>query len=131
MRLEGEAEAAATRARGEAEAETLRLRADAFERYGQAATAQMVVDVLPQLARELAAPMSAIKDLTVISNDGAGQLSRSVANNLQETLEVVRRTTGLDVLGMLRSGTGAQVSAPDGARNGAVDGAGERAGAGS
>jgi len=123
VRLEGEAEAAATRARGEAEAETLRLRADAFERYGQAATAQMVVDVLPQLARELAAPMSAIKDLTVISNDGAGQLSRSVASNLQETLEVVRRTTGLDVLAMLRPGAGARVSAPDDVRTSAVDGA--------
>ena len=94
----------ADRARGEAEAETLRLRAEAFERYGQAATTQMVVEMLPSMARELAAPMAAITDLTVISNDGAGQLSRSVANNLHETLEVVRRTTGLDVQALLQRG---------------------------
>lgn len=102
VRLEGEADAAAILAKGEAEAETLRRRAEAFEQYGQAAMAQMVVDMLPALARELAAPLGAIDDLTVISNDGAGQLSRSVASNLQETLEVVRRTTGLDVIGLLR-----------------------------
>ncbi len=104
LAAEGEAEAAAIRARGEAEAETLRARAEAFERYGQAATTQMVVEMLPQMARELAAPMAAISDLTVISNDGAGQLSRSVANNLHETLEVVKRTTGLDVQALLARG---------------------------
>ncbi|MFB9375382.1 flotillin family protein [Kineococcus gynurae] len=101
-RLEGEAEGAAIRARGEAEAETMRLRAEAFEQYGEAALAQMVVDVLPQVARELAAPMSAISDLTVISTDGASQLSHQVGRNLTETLEIVRRTTGLDVQDLLR-----------------------------
>ena len=110
-RADPQAEAAAIRARGEAEAETLRLRAEAFERYGQAATTQMVVEVLPQMARELAAPIAAITDLTVISKDGAGQLSRSVADNLQETLEVVRRTTGVDVQALLSRG-GANGRAP-------------------
>ncbi len=117
-RLEGEAEAAAIRARGEAEAETMRLRAEAFEKYGDAAVAQMVTDVLPQVARELAAPMAAIDDLTVISTDGASQLARSVGTNLTETLEVVKRTTGLDLqelLGRLtpRDGaTGASAAGP-------------------
>nr|WP_308469999.1 SPFH domain-containing protein [Kineococcus rubinsiae] len=100
-RLEGEAEGAAIRSRGEAEAETMRLRADAFEQYGDAALAQMVTDVLPQVAHELAAPMAAISDLTVISTDGASALSRNVTANLSETLELVRRTTGLDVRSLL------------------------------
>ena len=64
----------------------MRLRSDSFERYGEAALAQMVVEVLPKVAHELAAPLASIDDLTVISNDGAGQLSRSVGANLHETL---------------------------------------------
>lgn len=112
VRSEGESDAAAIRARGEAEAETLQRRAEAFEQYGQAAISQMVIEMLPQLARELAAPLASIDDLTVISNDGAGQLSRSVAGNLHETLEVVKRTTGLDVLALLHSDGGDLVDKP-------------------
>ncbi len=119
VRAEGEADAAAIRARGEAEADTQRLRAEAFERYGQAATTQMVVEALPLVARELAAPMASIKDLTVISTDGASALSRNVASNLTETLELVKRTTGLDVGALLRrAGNGAGDAAGTGGARG-------------
>jgi flotillin len=50
--------------------------------------------------------MAAISDLTVISTDGASQLSRQVGSNLSETLEVVKRTTGVDVTELLRNLTG-------------------------
>jgi flotillin len=102
-RLEGEAEAAATEARGRAEALARRESAAAFRDYGDAARLQMLLDVLPEVAEALAKPLGSISDLTVISNDGAGHLSRSVAGNLQETLETVRRTTGVDLVGLLRS----------------------------
>jgi flotillin len=57
--------------------------------------------VLPDVADALARPLGSISDLTVISNDGAGHLSRSVAGNLHETLETVRRTTGVDLRSLL------------------------------
>ncbi len=113
-RLEGEARAAATEAEGRAEATARRESADAFAEYGDAARLQMVVEVLPSVAEALAAPIGAIKDLTVISNDGAGQLSRSVAGNLHETLETVRRTTGVDLLSLVK-GAADSGPAPDGA----------------
>jgi len=116
-RLEGEAEAAAEEARGRAqaaaaeakgraEAAARRELAEAFAGYGEAARLQMVVEVLPEMARALAEPLGSIDDLTVISNDGAGALSRSVAGNLHETLETVRRTTGLDLRSLLGGGDG-------------------------
>ncbi|QTE30874.1 flotillin family protein [Pengzhenrongella sicca] len=109
--LEGEAEAAAVQALGHAQAQARKESAAAFEQYGEAARLQLVVEVLPEMAKALAAPLGSIKDLTVISNDGAGALSRSVANNLQETLETVRRTTGVDVVGILK-GFGDLAQAP-------------------
>ncbi|MEJ5867255.1 SPFH domain-containing protein [Pseudokineococcus sp. 5B2Z-1] len=106
-RLEGESEAAAIEAKGRAEAAARRELAEAFAGYGDAARLQMVVDVLPEMARALAEPLGSIDDLTVISNDGAGALSRSVAGNLHETLETVRRTTGVDLTSLLGgSGSG-------------------------
>jgi flotillin len=106
-RLEGEAQAASIEARGRAEAAARQQAAEAFARYGDAARLQMLVDVLPEMAAALAEPLKGIDGLTVISNDGAGHLSKSVANNLTETLETVRRTTGVDLLGLLagRNGT--------------------------
>jgi flotillin len=104
-RLEGEAQATAIEARGRADALARKESAAAFEQYGDAARLQMVVEVLPAMAEALAAPLGSISDLTVISNDGAGQLSRSVANNLHETLETVLRTTGVDIRAMLKSAT--------------------------
>jgi len=131
-RLEGEAEAAATEARGRAEAANLAARgraeaaarresAEAFASYGEAARLQMVVDVLPAMAEALARPLGSIDDLTVISNDGAGALSRSVAGNLHETLETVRRTTGVDVLGLLQGATSSSGTGSGGA-NGSSSG---------
>ncbi|MEJ5914304.1 flotillin family protein [Pseudokineococcus sp. 1T1Z-3] len=123
QRLEGEAEAAAIEAKGRAEAAARRELAEAFAGYGDAARLQMLVDVLPEMASALAAPLGSIDDLTVISNDGAGALSRSVAGNLHETLETVRRSTGIDLLGLLGSEKGS------GADKGSSNGSG-RSGAG-
>ena len=57
-RAEGEATAAATLAVGQAEAEAMDKRADAFAHYNDAAVLQMLIEVLPQIAKEVAAPIA-------------------------------------------------------------------------
>lgn len=53
MRAEGDAQAASILATGEAEAEAMNKRADAYARYNEAAVLEMLVKVLPQVAREV------------------------------------------------------------------------------
>lgn len=106
VRLEGEAEAASILAKGNAESEALSARAEALARYGDAAKMELMINMLPKMAAEIARPMSAISDLTVISNDGAGALAKSVGTNLQETFAVIERTTGLDLAAILGSAGG-------------------------
>ncbi|WP_078843315.1 flotillin family protein [Streptomyces albus] len=101
VRLEGEAEAAAVAAHGAAEAEAMHKKADAFERYGDAAVLQMLVEVLPQVVAKAAEPMAAIDKLTVISTDGAGKLPRAVADNVAQGMELLGSTTGIDLAAML------------------------------
>lgn len=103
VRGEGEAEASAILAKGQAEAEAMDKRADAFARYNDAAVLQMLIDVLPSVAREVAAPISAIDKLTVISSDGAGSLPRQVTDNLVQTIELLKNTTGLDLDALIKS----------------------------
>ena len=46
--------------------------------YNEAAVLQMLVEVLPQVAEKVAAPMAAIDKLTVVSTDGAGAVPKQV-----------------------------------------------------
>jgi len=71
VRAEGEAAGAAILAKGQAEAQAMELRAQSYSHYNQAAVLEMLVSVLPAMAREVAAPMGQIEKLTVISTDGA------------------------------------------------------------
>lgn len=100
-RAEGDAEAAAILARGEAEAEAMNKRADAFARYNEAAVLQMLVEVLPQVAEKVAAPMAGIDRLTVVSTDGAGEMPKQVTNGVVQTMELIKNTTGVDLSKLL------------------------------
>ena len=62
----------------------------------------MLIEVMPKVAAELARPMAGIDKLTVISTDGAGELPRQVSNNLVQTMELLKSTTGLDIESLIQ-----------------------------
>ncbi len=97
VRAEGEATASAIAAKGTAEAEAMHKKADAYGRYNQAAVLEMLVSVLPSIAKEVAAPMASIDKLTVISADGANELPKQVGTNVVQVLEMLKSTTGIDL----------------------------------
>lgn len=99
--LEGRAEAEAILARGRAEAEAMRLKAEAFAKYGDAAVLDLLVQVLPEVVSAASAPMREIDKLTVISTDGASSLSKSVANNVAQGLQLGTDLTGVDLKALL------------------------------
>ncbi|MHA7189133.1 flotillin family protein [Arthrobacter sp. MDT2-16] len=97
----GEAEAGSAEARGKAEAAGIAAQAEAYEKFNQAAILSKVLEVLPAMAREIAAPMAAIDTMTVVSNDGASQLSKNVSSGVHQTTQMVKDTTGLDIIALL------------------------------
>ena len=102
---EGAAQASSIAAVGQAEAEAMDKKAAAFANYNDAAVLQMLIEVLPLVAREIAAPMGAIDKLTVISTDGAGQLPKQVTANVVQTLEMLKDTTGVDLQSLVHKFT--------------------------
>ena len=97
VRAEGEAAAAAILAKGNAEAAAMEKKAEAYSHYNQAAVLEMLVRVLPDVAREVAAPMGNIEKLTVISADGANELPKQVGQNVVQVMEMLKNTTGIDL----------------------------------
>lgn len=100
--LEGEAEAAATRARGAAEAQALDEKAKAFAQFSDAAVLDLLVRVLPDVVREASAPLGNVDKLTLISTDVASDLTRTVARNVEQGMQIGSDLTGVDVSALLR-----------------------------
>jgi len=115
--LEGNAEAGITFTKGEAEAKALALRAEAFQKFNEAAVIQTVLGMLPEIVRAAAEPMSAIDNLTVLSNDGASELVRNTTRTVTEATATVKGLTGLDVPALISNAMG-------GASSGGVRGRG-------
>src|SRR5699024_6504699 len=92
----GEAEASAILAKGDAEAETTRARAEAYKQFNDAAVLAQVLEVLPNVANELASPYSNIENLSVFSTDGEAKIGQNISVGLAQVLDMVKSTTGVD-----------------------------------
>ncbi|CAM9960153.1 flotillin-2 isoform X1 [Lethenteron reissneri] len=92
----GEAEAAAIEAIGRAEAEEMRLKAEAYKQYGKAAITSMVLDALPKIAAEVAAPLQKIDEIVILGGDG-NRTTTEVTRLLAELPATVHALTGIDL----------------------------------
>ena len=118
VKAEGLAEAAAIEARGAAEAAATKAAAEAVAQQSEALLQMRVIDALPLIARELAAPMSNIDNLTVVSTDGASQLARNAVSGITEVDAMLSSTMGLgirELLGSIVGGTAAGTAIARGA----------------
>ncbi|MCG3135016.1 MAG: Inner membrane protein YqiK [Planctomycetes bacterium] len=104
-RARGLAQAEVIRAQGEAEAEAMRKKAEAWREYGEAAIVQTIVEVLPQLAKHVAEPLSKIDKMVVVSTGGRGagasKITQDVADIVASLPPVVEGLTGVDLQKLL------------------------------
>eukprot|EP00053_Salpingoeca_punica_P009939 m.89559 g.89559 ORF g.89559 m.89559 type:complete len:451 (+) comp15227_c0_seq1:136-1488(+) len=98
----GAAEAFSIKSKGEAEAFAMKSRASAYKSYGDAAVMSMVLESLPKIAAEVAAPLARTKEIVVMgasSGDTAGQVTQ-LLGTLQPAVQAL---TGVDIAKSLRT----------------------------
>lgn len=107
LALKGQAEADALLAKGTAEAEAMQKKADAYKQYTNAAMLEMMIKVLPEVAKEVAAPLSQIDKITIIG--GGDNNNLGVANNVPQAMayafNAMQEATGIDMREIVKANT--------------------------
>ena len=109
VRLIGASEARAIEAVGRAEAEKMRMKASAYKQYGDAAIMALVLEALPQIAAEVAAPLAKTDEIVLLG--GADKTTSEVNKLLGQLPPAVQALTGVDVTGALGKIPGATMKA--------------------
>lgn len=99
---QAEKEAEAIRRKGEAEAEAIRMKAEAMRLYGQAAMLEMVVDKLPDIAKNISEPLSKTEKIIMFGEGGATRMAKDTAGTMLQTFEAVKEAVGLDIPQLLK-----------------------------
>lgn len=108
IRARGEAEAEAAKAKLLAEAEGMEKKAEAYAKYNNAAVIEMMVQIMPQMAAEIAKPLSTIDKVNIYGGadgNGIGQLSGTSATVMQQVFDTMSEATGVDFREILRAQT--------------------------
>ncbi|MDE5820739.1 MAG: flotillin family protein [Lachnospiraceae bacterium] len=107
IRKVGEAEAAAIQAKGLAEAEAMEKKAEAYAKYNKAAVAEMMIQVLPEVAAKIAEPLGQIDKITIIGGEGSANGVEQVAGNVPAVMaklfESMKETTGIDLAEIVKA----------------------------
>ena len=105
-RAKGVAEAEAIRAKGLAEAEAMEKKAEAYQKYNNAAMAEMLIDVLPEIAAKISEPLSQIDKITIIGgSEGVGDMAGNVPAVMAKLFESMKETVGIDLADIMKAGT--------------------------
>ena len=109
IEAKGKAEAEAIRLKGIAEAEAMEKKAEAYQKYNGAAMAEMMISIMPQLAAEIAKPISAIDKVTIYGGgNGDGSVSQVSGNMpviMKQVFDTMSEATGVDLREILRANT--------------------------
>jgi flotillin len=96
----GLAEAAVIEAQGKATAEAMRVKAESFKQYNEAAVIEMIVRVLPEVAGKISEPLAKTERMVIINSGtgpggGASKLTGDVTTIISQLPPVLESLTGV------------------------------------
>ena len=108
-RAKGLAEAEAIKAKGLAEAEAMEKRAEAYRKYNSAAIVEMMIKIMPEMASEIAKPLSQIDSINIYGTgdggSGAAQISGNMPVVMKQVFDTMSQATGVDLSEIIRANT--------------------------
>src|SRR5262245_2265914 len=99
-KAKGLAQAAIIEAQGKATAEATRLKAEAFQKYNEAAVIELLVKVMPEIAGKISEPLAKTDKITIINSGngdggGASRITGDVTRIMAQLPPVLESLTGV------------------------------------
>src|SRR3954468_5083169 len=100
QKAKGLAEAAIIEAQGKATAESMRVKADSFKQYNEAAVIEMIIRVLPEIAGKISEPLSKTEKMVIINSGngvggGASKLTGDITQIIAQLPPILESLTGI------------------------------------
>ena len=95
-----EAEAAGVRAKALAEAEGIEKKAEAQKKMGEASIVEMICAALPQIAKEVSAPLSQVDSITMYG-DQSTELIKNNTQKIDQIMKVAQDSLGLNLKSLI------------------------------
>ena len=96
----GLAEASVIEAQGKATAEAMRVKAESFKQYNEAAVIEMIVRILPEVAGKISEPLAKTEKMVIINagngpGGGASKLTGDVTTIISQLPPIIESLTGV------------------------------------
>ena len=106
----GKAEAEAIRAKALAEAEGIDKKAEAMKKYGEAAVIEMVMAALPEIAKNVAEPLSKVDKITMYGEGNSAKLLADIVNGTTQVTEGISAGMDIDLKSLLAGALGGKLA---------------------
>ena len=113
IRAVGEAEAEAIRLKALAEAEGIDKKAEAMKKYGEAAVIEMIMEALPEIAKNVAEPLSKVDKITMYGEGNSAKLLSDIVNGTTQVTEGLTAGMGIDLKALLAGIIGGKMAESD------------------
>lgn len=105
----GKADAEAIKAKLLAEADGLDKKAEAMSKMQQAGIIEIVIDKLPEIVKNAAAPLTNVESITMYGEGNSAKLIEDVMTTSGKIIEGIEGTTGLDIKALLSGALGGKL----------------------
>ena len=101
IRIKGEAEAAVIKQKAVAEAEGIDKKAEAMKKMGEAAILEMYFNILPEVVKNAAEPLSKVEKITMYGESASSKLTGDIINTVTKVTDGVKESTGVDLASVI------------------------------
>lgn len=106
----GKAEGEAIQAKALAEAEGIDRKAEAMKKYGEAAVIEMIMQALPDIAKNVAEPLSKVDKITMYGEGNSAKLIQDIITGTTQVTEGVAQGMGIDLKAMIAGMIGGKIA---------------------
>ena len=84
-----------------------------MKKYGEAAVIEMIMEALPEIAKNVAEPLSKVDKITMYGEGNSAKLLSDIVNGTTQVTEGISAGTGIDIKSLIMGALGGKMAASE------------------